>query len=129
MEREKQLRKKISEEFKLSVLRDYYNSGMSKRACRAKYGLSSPTMLNSWIRKYESEIKSLSLPSEPESEADMPRRSKEDYQEENARLKKRIKELEKALSFSKLETEARELMIARAEEYFNIPIRKKSGAK
>jgi hypothetical protein len=44
-------------------------------------------------------------------------------------LKKRIKELEKALSFSKLETEARELMITRAEELFNIPIRKKSGAK
>ena len=32
----------------------------------------------------------------------------------------RIKELEKALSFSKLETEARELMITRAEELFNI---------
>ena len=31
--------------------------------------------------------------------------------------------------FSKLETEARDLMITRAEEYFDIPIRKKSGAK
>ena len=41
----------------------------------------------------------------------------------------RIKELEKALAFSKLETEARDLMITRAEEYFDIPIRKKSGAK
>jgi transposase len=28
-----------------------------------------------------------------------------------------------------LETEARDLMITRAEEYFNIPIRKKPGAK
>ena len=34
-----------------------------------------------------------------------------------------------SLSFSKLETEARDLLITRAEEYFNIPIRKKSGAK
>ena len=25
---------KISEEFKLSVIRDYYSSGMSKNACR-----------------------------------------------------------------------------------------------
>ncbi|MFS2949979.1 transposase, partial [Bacteroides uniformis] len=60
---------------------------------------------------------------------DMSNRSKEAYKDENAQLKKRIKELEKALSFSKLETEARELMITRAEELFNIPIRKKSGAK
>ena len=59
----------------------------------------------------------------------MSNRSKEAYNDENAQLKKRIKELEKALSFSKLETEARELMITRAEELFNIPIRKKSGAK
>ena len=59
----------------------------------------------------------------------MPNRSKEEYKEENAQLKKRIKELEKALSFSKLETEARDLLITRAEEHFNIPIRKKSGAK
>ena len=59
----------------------------------------------------------------------MSNRSKESYQEENGRLKQRIKELEKALAFSKLETEARDLMITRAEEYFDIPIRKKSGAK
>lgn len=59
----------------------------------------------------------------------MSNRSKEAYKDENVQLKKRIKELEKALSFSKLETEARELMITRAEELFNIPIRKKSGAK
>lgn len=58
---------------------------------------------------------------------DMANRSKESYQEENAQLKQRIKELEKALAFSKLETEARDLMITRAEEYFDIPIRKKLG--
>ncbi len=71
----------------------------------------------------------LSLQSELANITDMANRSKESYQEENAQLKQRIKELEKALSFSKLETEARDLMITRAEEYFDIPIRKKSGAK
>ena len=59
----------------------------------------------------------------------MSNRSKEAYKDENAQLKKRIKELEKALSVSKLETEACELLITRAEELFNIPIRKKCGAK
>ena len=50
---------------------------------------------------------------------EMPSRSKKDYREENAQLKKRIKELEKALSFSRLETEARDLLITRAEECFD----------
>jgi hypothetical protein len=43
--------------------------------------------------------------------------------------KKRIKELEKALEFSRLETKARDMIIDKAEEYFDIQIRKKSGAK
>lgn len=120
---------KISEEFKLSVIRDYYSSGMSQYACARKYHLSSLSLLPSWLKKYGSMINPLSLPSEPTNEADMSKRSKESYLEENASLKKRIKELEKALAFSRMETEARDLLITRAEETFNIPIRKKSGAK
>ena len=120
----------FSEEFKLSVLRDYYSSGMSKRACARKYKLSYASLLSGWIRKYENVVNPLSLPSESsQEESIMANRSKESYREENAQLKKRVKELEKALSFSRLETEARDLLITRAEEYFNIPIRKKSGAK
>ena len=59
----------------------------------------------------------------------MANRSKSDYQEEIARLRQRILELEKSLEFSRLETKARDLMIDKAEEFFDIPIRKKSGAK
>ena len=87
------------------------------------------------IRKYSSPQKELPLEVSllkrlsSEGETEMANRSKESYREENAQLKKRIKELEKSLSFSRLETEARDLMITRAEEYFNIQIRKKSGAK
>ena len=67
---------------------------------------------------------------QPEPEEDeMAKRSKDSYKEENAQLKKRIRELEKALQFSRLETLARDLMIDKAEEYFDVPIRKKSGAK
>ena len=77
---------------------------------------------------YESHPELVSLLPKPEEE-DMANRDKESYKEENAELKKRIKELEKALAFSRLETEARDLLIDKAESYFNIPIRKKSGAK
>ena len=65
-----------------------------------------------------------------ESEEDeMANRSKDSYKDENAQLKKRIKELEKALEFSRLETLARDMIIDKAEDYFDISIRKKSGAK
>ena len=63
------------------------------------------------------------------SEEDMANRSKDSYRDENAQLKKRIRELEKALEFSRLETLTRDMMIDKAEEYYDIPIRKKSGAK
>lgn len=59
----------------------------------------------------------------------MPNRSKDDYRQEIASQRRRIRELEKALAFSELETRARDMMIDRAEEYFDIQIRKKSGAK
>ena len=116
------------EEEILSILRDYYNSGMSKRGCSRKYGLISRSTLDSWLRRYESHPELVSLLPKPEVE-EMANRDKESYKEENAELKKRIKELEKALAFSRLETEARDLLIDKAESYFNIPIRKKSGAK
>ena len=60
---------------------------------------------------------------------DMANRSKDDYKKEIAELKKRNRELEKALEFSRLETLARDMMIDKAEDYFDIQIRKKSGAK
>lgn len=117
-----------SEEFKLSVIRDYYSSGMSKYACSKKYGLKSLSTLPSWLQKYGSQENRVPLQAE-QLEEEMAKRSKEDYKEENAQLKKRLRELEKALEFSRLETMARDLLIDKAEEYFDLPIRKKSGAK
>ena len=117
-----------SEEERLSILRDYYSSGMSMYACVKKYHMSTNSILIRWKKEYESHPEFVSLQSEPK-ELDMANRDKESYKEEIAQLKKRNKELEKALAFSKLETEARDLMISIAEEQFNIPIRKKAGAK
>ena len=117
-----------SEEERLSILRDYYSSGMSMYACVRKYQLSTNGLLIRWKKLYESHPEIVSLHSELE-ELYMANRDKESYKEEIVQLKKRNKELEKALAFSKLETEARDLMISIAEEQFNIPIRKKAGAK
>lgn len=48
---------------------------------------------------------------------------KKDDKEECEALRRRIKELEKAIAVSRMETAARDIMIDLAEEYFNIPIR------
>lgn len=113
----------------MSLLCDYYQSGLSKYSFCKSRGIAAVKSLNTWLKVFANEKDLLSLQSEQANITDMSNRSKESYQEENGRLKQRIKELEKALAFSKLETEARDLMITRAEEYFDIPIRKKSGAK
>ena len=120
---------KYSEEEKLNYLRLYHESGMSKRSFCKHHGIYDGTLLNSWLRKYESPKEMVPLQSEISDDGDMANRSKESYKDENAQLKKRIRELEKALEFSRLETLARDMMIDKAEDYFDIAIRKKSGAK
>ena len=115
----------------LNYLKLFFESGMTKSAfCRA-HNITNSSVLNGWIKKYQNEINPVSLLSEetPNSTDIMANLSKEEFKNENAQLKQRIKELEKALAFSRLETEARDLMIDIAEKNFNIPIRKKAGAK
>lgn len=119
---------KYTHEERLALLREYHKSGMSKYRFAKEKGFSSPIMLSVWIKKYESEEKCLVLPSE-QSEEDMAQRSKVQLREDNEHLRKRIKELEKALEVSHLETKARDMLIDKAEELFDIPIRKKSGVK
>ena len=120
--------KRYSESERLSLLRDYHQSGMSKTSFCKSRGLCGIVLLNKWLKKYGIEKEMLPLQSKP-SDEDMANRSKEAYKDENAQLKKRIMELEKALEFSRLETLSRDMMIDKAEEYFDIAIRKKSGAK
>ncbi|MBO7417463.1 MAG: transposase [Bacteroidaceae bacterium] len=120
--------KKYSEDEKLNYLRLYHESGMSKRSFCKLHGIYGASLLRYWQKKYEIPKEVLPLLSEDSEEA-MANRSKEDYKNEIAMLKKRNRELEKALEFSRLETLARDMMIDKAEEYFDIPIRKKSGAK
>lgn len=118
--------KRHNEEFKLSVLRDYYASGMSKRSCARKYELSDVAVLYKWLEKYSNHPDLLPLMPKQETMESKEELGKES---ETARLRKRIADLEKALAFSKLETKSRDMLIDKAEEYFGIPIRKKSGAK
>lgn len=118
-----------SKETKLALLREYHESGLSKSAFCRQHGIYDSTLLNAWLHTFEPAEKSVSLPLEPETEESMANKDKESYKAEAAALRARVKALEKALAYSKLETKARDILIDKAEEYFNIAIRKKSGAK
>ncbi|MFA6728890.1 MAG: transposase [Prevotella sp.] len=120
--------KKYSKEEKLSLLREYHQSGMSKRSFSKVHGFCNASLLINWIKAFEKPKEVVSLPSEGE-DSELSNRTKEGYRQENAELKKRIRDLEKALEISHLETKARDMLISRAEDYFNIQIRKKSGAR
>ena len=120
--------KRYSQTDRLQLLREFQESGMSKLSFCRKHGISCTKVLDYWSKKYESAKESVPLQAEPDDD-EMANRSKDSYKDEIAQLKKRNRELEKALEFSRLETLARDMMIDKAEEYFDISIRKKSGAK
>ena len=101
---------------------------MSKGSFCRLHSISSTSVLDYWQKKHEIQKEVVPLHQESE-DTEMANRSKDSYKDENAQLKKRIRELEKALEFSRLETLSRDMMIDKAEEYFDIAIRKKSGAK
>ncbi len=120
--------KHYSNEEQLNLLCKYHESGMSKGSFCRLHSISSTSVLDYWQKKHEIQREVVPLHQESE-DTEMENRSKDSYKDENAQLKKRISELEKALEFSRMETLARDMMIDKAEEYFDIAIRKKYGAK
>lgn len=121
-------KKRYSDSDRLCLSRQYLESGLSKREFCRQHGISNASLLTSWIERYSCEIKSLSLPLEDQIDF-MAQMSKSEYREEISRLRAEVAGLRKALEFSRLETQARDMLIEKAEETFSIPIRKKTGAK
>ena len=114
-----------SEEYKLSVLRDYYENGCSLSTTSRKWHLSGSILIRNWLKRYPISSESLSLSRQLIDEL-MKRYSPQTKEEE---LTLRVKELEKALELEKLRSLAYSTMIDIAEKEFNIPIRKKPGTK
>ena len=109
-----------------SILIDYYASGISVYAIAKKYSINKRT-LSYWIKKYPIDTVFVSLPAE--SNEEVMARKEVNESDEIVRLQARIKALEKALAFSKLEIQARDMLIDMAEQQEKIQIRKKSGVK
>lgn len=124
MKREKMNRYTDAE--RLYILRYHFESGSSRMATARKFQLRSPSLINAWIKRFSFE--ELELSSDCKYSQDMKQKEQEpiDAQAEN---KARIKELEKALAYSKLENLALNTLIDIVEEQEGFNIRKKPGAK
>lgn len=125
--------KKYTEADRLRLVREYYELGLTKGEFIRSRGLSCISLLNSWLKRYGSDEMSVHLVEGSESndqeETGMNTTKDEALKEKVKQQDKRIRELEKSLYISQLETKARDMLIDRAEELFKIPIRKKFGAK
>jgi len=121
--------KHYSEDFKLSVLIDYYTSGESKYFIIKKYGLTNDAIFYYWLKQYPLDKILLSL-SQDEQELIMARqKKKQESPSRQEELEARIKDLEKALALANLRSHALNRMIDIAEETEGIKIRKKPGTK
>jgi transposase-like protein len=115
------------EEAKLSIIRDYYENGLSVEDVVSKYRLNSKYLFYQWLGQYVG--KSLSLNEFKDTDPCMQKKkdSLDSLTSQEKYLK--IKSLEKALELEKLRSRGFEVMIDVAENQLNIPIRKKAGTK
>ena len=122
----KKVRKRIgsprtySEEFKQKILRAIIEDGLMPTEIVRRFGVKNESTVRNWINKYSQNL--LSLPEKQVNTSDMQELSKEE-------LEKKVKDLEKQLSYEKMKSEAFDTMINVAERALKISIRKKLNTK
>ena len=119
--------KKFTDDFKLRVLSDYYESGMSKNFIAHKWGLSSNSVISNWQKLWPIDSKELSLPSEIISTYRMG--GKDRGKTDEQLLQDRIAELERSLQMERMRSRALEKVIEIAEREEGISILKKDGVR
>ncbi len=108
-----------SESFKKMVVQEVESGRLTKEGAKRKYNIGGNTTILNWCRKYGI-LKDLGL------KVNITMKNEAD---EKKAMKLRIRELESSLANAHLKIEAQDIMINIAEEMFEIPIRKKVGAK
>lgn len=110
----------------LEILREYLTTYQSKRSICRKYGLDpnwvSRNLIKFAVADKKDGIAMKKLPGNVSVE-------KTYRDDDRDALLKRIRELEIELRRTEMARDAYDEMIRLAEQYYNIPIRKKSGAK
>lgn len=116
--------KKPEEIDRMNAVLDILRGSVTPEEVRKMYDMTSINSVYTWIGKYVSQEKVLSL--EEQSEEDMAGKSKDDQIRD---LKAQLRQAKKEAEVEKLRAEAYDTMITLAEQTFNIPVRKKSGTK
>ena len=117
---------KKSQEESLEILREYLTTNQSKGAICRKYGLNRNWVYTNLI-KFAVADKKEGLPMKKlPGNVSVEKNYRENDRDE---LLRRIRELEIELRRTEMARDAYDEMISLAEQYYNIPIRKKSGAK
>lgn len=109
-----------SDEFKQKILQAIIEEGLRPTEIVRRFGVKNESTVRNWINKYNQNL--LSLPEKPDNNSDMQELNEED-------LEKKVKDLEKQLSYEKMKSEAYDTMIKIAERELKISIRKKSDTK
>jgi len=136
-QRKRRPRREFDDQFRLTVLREYYESGKSLNSICKKYQLSSSNV-HAWEKKYRDNV--VSLPQEIQEltkevfMAGKSRKSKEvkfqnvpkSHEEE---MQEEIIRLRKALEYSELRNEALNELLKIGKERYGIDLLKKAGAK
>lgn len=123
----------FDDQFKLRVLKEYYESGNTYYQIAQKYSISSVNIRN-WDRKFSEKCVSLSSDiRELEKQVFMARKArKESYVHplsEEDRLRDENARLRKALEYSELRNEALNEVLKIGREQYGIDLLKKAGAK
>ena len=133
MKKERRTPRHFDDQFRLSVLKDYYESGASYSQISRKYDVSSGNVI-AWERKYMN--KCVPLPAdiqELEKQVFMAKKSKEarvpQVKSEEDKLKEENARLRKALEYSELRNEALNEVLKIGREQYGIDLLKKAGAK
>ena len=120
---------KLTDEDRISIVRDFVEQRMSSEEIVERYELSSKQVLYGWVFRYMEEQNVLSLFSIKSASMDERREENEPRSLSSDEQLLRIEQLEQSLRLERLRSEAFSTMIDIAEQEFNIPIRKKSGTK
>ena len=133
MKKERRTPRHFDDQFRLSVLKDYYESGASYSQISRKYDDSSGNVI-ARERKYMN--KSVPLPAdiqELEKQVFMAKKSKEarvpQVKSEEDKLREENARLRKALEYSELRNEALNEVLKIGREQYGIDLLKKAGAK
>lgn len=117
--------KTYTNEERLTLLRQYLMSGMTKQAFAREHDIS-PCSINQWLVRFGSP--DVELVNQKLNEMKMPD-DVEKLQEEVAMLRKQLKEKDKELERANLRSKAFETLVDLAESTYHIRVRKNSDAK